>query len=156
MAVNTASGCQLYVGTTTEADSLSEFEADTYTLIGEITNMGEFGRQYALITHSSLDDRNVRKFKGQRDDGTMALIVGSDAQDAGQAILFDALDDDQDYNFKVIENDDSDTSGAEGTTSYFRGKIMSARKVIGDASNVVTRRIDLALQSGTLIDVPAT
>lgn len=156
MAVNTASGCAIYIGTTADADSQSEFEADTYTLVGEVTNMGEFGRVYALITHSSLDDRNVRKFKGQRDDGTMTLIVGSDAQDAGQAALYDALDSDQDFNIKVEENDDTDESGATPTTSYFRAKIMSARKTIGDAQNVVTRRIDVAIQSGSIIEVAAS
>lgn len=158
MAVNTASGCTISIGTTTgdNSNTQSEYEADSYDLIGEVTNIGEFGRTYREIVHSSIDDRNERKFKGQRNDGTLALQLGRDATDTGQEAMIVARDDDHDYNFKVTLNDASSASGATPTTLYFRAKVMSYRTVIGDANQVVQARTDLGIQSGTLLEVAST
>lgn len=156
MTVHTSSGSSIYIGTTVgdNSNDQTDYEGDSYVLIGEVVNIGEFGRTYAPITHSSLENRNVQKFKGQRDDGTIALIIGSDSSNSGQAAMLTALDDDRSYNFKIIENDDI-TSPATGTTTYCRAQVMSWRKTIGDATNVVQRRADLNIQSGTLLEIAA-
>jgi hypothetical protein len=100
MAVQTAAGSRLFIGTTATA-SLT----DTYLEVGQITNLGQFGRSYEEIKYNALGNRNVIKFKGQRDDGDIQLDLGRSASDVGQAALIAALDVDLDYNFKVTLND---------------------------------------------------
>lgn len=100
MAVSTAAGSRLFIGTTA-SDPL----ADTFTEVGEVTNLGTFGRAYDNVPYSNLGNRNVTKLKGQRDDGTMSITVGRFATDAGQTRLRIALDNDFDYNFKLLLDD---------------------------------------------------
>ena len=153
MTVNTSAGSKVYIGTTVAATSLVDFEADTYDEIGEIMTIGEFGRVYNEITHTSVGNRAVRKFKGDFNDGNLQLGLGRDASDAGQAAAAVALNSDDDYNFKVTLNDDSagDTD-TEPTTYYFRGKVMSYTTNINDVNSVVQSSITIGIQSGTLIE----
>lgn len=148
--VNTSSGSKLFIGTTA-ANALS----DSYTEVAEIVNMGEFGRVYEQINYSTLGNRNVRKFKGQRDDGNMELELGRKANDPGQAAMIVALDTDQDYNFKVTLNDDTDTTGSTPTTVYFKAKVMGYRTNVGGPNQVVGARTTLGIQSGTITEVAA-
>jgi hypothetical protein len=151
MAVNTASGCKVYIGTTATNPS-----GDTYTQIGFISNAGAFGRTYSLIKFDSLPDRNTLKFKGQRDDGNMTIEAGRDAADAGQAAVITALDSDQDYNFQVVLNDSSGISGSHGTQFLFKAKVMSYPTTIGTPTNVVMTKFDVQIKSGSIIETPAT
>ena len=100
MTVSTAAGSRLYIGTTS-----SNASTDTYTEIAEITNIGQFGRSYEEIKYNALGNRNVIKFKGQRDDGDISLDLGSSDSDAGQLAIKAAIDSDVDYNFKITLND---------------------------------------------------
>ena len=53
-------------------------------LVGEITDLGEFGRDYALVTHNPVGTRGTQKFKASFNEGTMALQLGLDIAHAGQ------------------------------------------------------------------------
>ena len=154
--VHTSAASKIYIGTTAAAATQQQFEADAYAEIGEVITMGEFGAQYEQINLETIGNRNRRKFKGVLDDGDLALGLAKQASDAGQAAALAALHDDRDYNFKVVENDASEDSGAEGTTSYFRGKVMGYRTNINDVNSVVQASMTIAIQSGTLIEVAAT
>lgn len=101
MGVATAAGARLYIGTTAD-DPLT----DTYTEVGEVASLGEFGRTYAEVTWSPINSRGVQKFKGSFNDGSLAVGLGRDINDAGQAAMKAALDVDADYNVKVVANDD--------------------------------------------------
>ena len=151
MAVNTSSGCQISIGTTAAVAS-----SDSYTAIGYVSNMGEFGRVYSLIKFDSLADRNTLKYKGQRDDGTMNVELGRDSSDAGQSAVQTALDSDQDYNFKVELNDSSDTTGATNTIFYFKAKVMTYTTNIGTPTQVVGSKMVLELKPNTIAETPAT
>lgn len=100
MSVQTSAGANLSIGTTA-----ANLLTDTYVTVNEITNLGQFGRSYDEIKYSNLLNRNVIKFKGQRDDGDIQLDLGRFSGDAGQAAMRVALDIDADYNFKVTLND---------------------------------------------------
>jgi hypothetical protein len=101
MPVHTSAGTKISIGGTSAGAILT----DTYTEIKEVKNIGEFGRSYQEITHDSLGARGTQKFKGQYNDGNIALVMGRDPLDAGQAKVLLARDTDFDYNFKVEEND---------------------------------------------------
>ena len=101
MGVSTNAGCLLYIGTTA-----SDGSTDSFTAIGEVTAIPEFGRSYNEIKYTPLATRGVQKFKGSYDDGSVAIPIGKDSSDVGQAALIVALDVDADYNFKIVDNDD--------------------------------------------------
>lgn len=151
MPLSTAAGTTIEIGTT-----LADTEADSYTNIGKVANLGNFGRVYQPIEFSSLDDRNVLKFKGQRDDGNITMELGRDLSDAGQAAVKVALDSDYDYNFRVILNDESADSGSSGTVYYFKAKVMSFTTNVNDPNSVVGASVDLAIKSGSLDEIAAT
>lgn len=98
--VDTSAGSKILIGTTA-----SDPDTDTFVEISDVTNLGQFGRSYSAINFSSLGDRNVIKFKGQRDDGSIQLDLGRTKSDPGQAAIALALDDDDAYNFQVHLND---------------------------------------------------
>lgn len=101
MGVATAAGAKLYIGTTADDGT-----TDSFIEVGEVASLGEFGRTYAEVTWSPINSRGVQKFKGSYNDGSLAVGLGRDINDAGQAAMKAALDVDADYNFKVVANDD--------------------------------------------------
>lgn len=155
MALKTSAECKFYIGTTTAADTEAEFEADTYTEVGTIEDMGEFGDQYNLVTFTSLGDGRVRKLKGTKDAGDMTLVVAHDS-DAGQAAIVAACDDSTStgYNCKITLNDQVTPSTGNPTTFYFRAQVTSKRVAIGGSDNVVRRNIGIAIDS-EVIEVAA-
>jgi hypothetical protein len=148
MAVDTAAGSKFYIGpvNSTAADSTA-YEALSYTLVGEVESIGEFGDQYNPVTFTALDDRRVRKFKGSADAGTISLTIGHDSADTGQTNLDTALASDSDYAFKVTLDDAGTGSPSSPTTYYFRGKVMSTRVNPGDAENIVRVSAEVAINS---------
>lgn len=156
MSVQTTANCTFSLGTTTEATDLTSYEGDTYQLVGEIEELGEFGDQINGVNFTSLNDGRVRKYKGSRDAGDMTLTIGFDASDAGQAALKAALDDtsQDNYNCKVALND-ALTQGGEPTTFYFSGKIMSRRIQTGSADDIVRASVTIGISTGVLEKVAA-
>lgn len=93
------------------------FAALTFTDLGEVTNIGEFGRVYNLVTHNPLATRRTEKFKGSFDDGSLSLDLAVDSVDAGQILAKAALASDDSYSFEVTFQD--------GSISYFSAQTMS-------------------------------
>lgn len=146
-----SSGAKIYIGTkqTTGSD-------DAYTLIGKVNNQGAFGPVYQEIKFDTLDNRDTLKFKGQRDDGNIALTLGRDLTDTGQLALTAALSDDHDYNFKVTLNDAGVATGALPTTYLFKAKVMSFTTNIGATNQVVQASVSIAIKSGSIVETAAT
>lgn len=120
MGVATAAGAKLYIGTTATVGS-----TDSYTEVGEVASLGEFGRTYAEVTWTPINSRGVQKFKGSYNDGSMAVGLGRDINDAGQAAMKTALDIDADYNFKVVANDDVAVTTATVTITIAAPGVVS-------------------------------
>lgn len=159
MAVNSTLGIKFYIGTTTAASTQGEYESDSYSEVGEVEDMGEFGDAYNPVTFTALGDGRVRKFKGTADAGTISLTIGMDVADTGQDALTAALSDtgSDDYNFKV-EFTDGDTSVSpvgDPTTVYFSGKVMSRRYQSGSADNIVRVTVDVAINTD-IVEVEAS
>lgn len=120
MGVATAAGARLYIGTTASNGS-----TDSYTEVGEVIGLGEFGRSYNEITYSPINSRGIQKFKGSYNDGSLPVTLGRDINDAGQAALRTALDVDADYNFKVVANDDVPVTTATVTITVATPGVVS-------------------------------
>lgn len=148
MAVDTAAGTKFYIGPVNSvAAGQSAYEALSYTEVGEVESVSEFGDQYNAVTFTALGDRRVRKFKGSADAGTISLTIGHDSADTGQGNLDTALASDSDYAFKVTLDDAGTGSPSSPTTFFFRGKVMSTRTNPGDAENIVRISAEIAINS---------
>jgi hypothetical protein len=127
--VTTSAGTTIAISATQPATyNQIGFAALTFTNIGEVTNLGEFGRVYEQVTHQPLGDRRTVKRKGSFNDGALSLQIGRDEADAGQALLLTALDDDNSQAFEVTYQD--------GTIKYFTAQVMSFTDVVNDANTI--------------------
>jgi hypothetical protein len=117
----------------------SWLSALSYFDIGEVTDMGEFGRDYALVTHNPIATRATVKRKGSFNEGTMDMKVGLDTDDSGQIVAKAASESDNDYSFKVTLQ--------SGDVYYFQAQVMSYKINVGSVDNITTASIKLELTS---------
>jgi hypothetical protein len=150
----TSSNARIFVGTTAAASDQSGFEADTYTQILGVTDIGEFGDAANEVTVDFLENGRTQKIKGQRNAGNLELVVAHRADDAGQDALITAEGTTFDYNF-YVELDDEDSGESTGTIFYFRAKVMSKRVTVGAADNIVSRTFTLGINSPIIEVAPA-
>ena len=154
MTVNTAAGAKIFIGGTDELTTQADYEAESWTEVGEAENLGEFGDEAATINFTALRDGRVRKFKGPRDAGTIDVVCGDDPNDTGQLAMVAAEQEIFDYNFRIDFND-AVTVGGAPSRFYFAGKVMSRRLNVGDVQNIVRRTFQVGINT-SIIEVPAT
>lgn len=99
-----------------------------WTEVGEITDLGEFGREYNLVTHSPLKDRRIVKRKGSFNDGSITLQMARDVTDAGQVLLQTAQDDDASYSVMITFQD--------ATVVYTTAQVMSYKTSVGSVDQI--------------------
>ena len=138
--VTTSAGTTLEVsaGSPATYDSTG-FAALSYTEVGEITNVGEFGRIYELVTHQPLKDRRTVKRKGSYNDGALSLQLGRDEADTGQILLNTAVDDDNSYAFKITYQDT--------TIKYFTAQVMSFTEIVNDANSITGHNCNVEIDN---------
>lgn len=149
MTISTASGTKVYIGPAviqTDADTLAELKALAYTEVKEVESIGEFGDESAVVPFSAIGDGRVRKSKGARDAGTLALTVGRDPLDAGQNAVKAAQKTKQVYAIKIVAAD-APGAGYSNSAFYFRGLVTSSRDNIGTNDNVVKTTFNIAIDS---------
>lgn len=150
MAWQTAAGATLAIATTAGAPATIDqagYAAKTYTVVGEITNIGEFGREYALVTHQPLATRGVKKGKGSFNNGTLNPALAYDRDDPGQVLMEQALDSDASWAFRITLQD--------GTAFYLMGKVMSFKPNVGGVDDVVTATPTIEVDSDDIVSVDA-
>lgn len=148
MSVRTSAGTKLYVSENLPAgQNLAAYEAVAGFLeVGEITDLGEYGAEYSLVTHTSLGQRRVGKFKGSFNNGYLQLQLGRDMANTGQAKLFQALHDDDSYTFKVQLQD--------GTLNFFTGKVMSFKTAVGSVDQITGATCTVEIDSDVFEKAP--
>lgn len=155
MAFFTNAKTKISLGTKTPATTQTEYAADTYTLLGEVGNRGEFGDSANPVTWSSLGDGRVRKAKGVRDAGDMTVTVAFDKGDAGQGAVIAAEADDSiaDYNLKIEFPDGKPDAEppVPNTIAYMPVKVMSFRIGGGGNDDVVQGTITFSINGKPLI-----
>jgi hypothetical protein len=138
MTAFTSAGSTLAISASQPATyNVAGYEALTPTLIGEITDLGEFGRVYAVVTHNPLDTRSTVKRKGSYNEGTMDLKLALDMDDAGQTLLKAASESDNDYSFELtIQN---------GDKYYFQAQVSSFKVGVGSVDQITNASVTLEL-----------
>ncbi len=154
--ISTASGSKIYIGpaVTSATDTLMEFQQITaWVEIGLVENMGEVGDESAAVSGAAIGDSRIRKAKGARDAGTMALVCFHDPDDTGQLAVEDAETSDNNYAFKVVLADGP--AGETNSILYFRGLVMSQRINVGTNDNIMRRNFNIGVNSPVIYN-PAT
>lgn len=113
------------------------YAALSFTTIGEVTNMGELGRDFQLVTHNPIATRGTQKFKGSFNEGTMALQLGLDTDDAGQIIAKAGSLSDNAYAFKLTT--------ANGDVYYFQALVMNFKVGVNDVNSITSATINLEI-----------
>lgn len=148
MAWQTAAGASFAIAATAGAPATFDeagYSALTYTEVGEITNIGEFGKEFALVTHQPLSTRGVKKGKGSYNNGTLSPALALDNTDAGQVIMQGALESDKSFAFLITLQD--------GSKYYLMGKVMSFKPNVGSVDDVVTASPTVEVDSDPIIRV---
>lgn len=68
------------------------YAALTFTAVGGVSSVGEFGASFEQVTHIDLDDGETQKDYGAKNAGDPAVVYRIIPSDAGQAILATAED----------------------------------------------------------------
>ena len=139
----TSAGTKLFISASAPATYNSTgFAALTFTEIGEVSEMGEFGRQYNLVTFNTLGDRRTVKRKGSYNDGTIACQMARVPDDAGQTILTTAVNSDSSYSIKIKLQD--------GTVFYTSAQVMSYTTNIGNVDQITSATVNLEIDNDIL------
>lgn len=143
--VFTSAGTQIFIGGALPAsyDKVG-FEAVTWQEIGEVTDLGEFGREYNLVTHNALNNRRTIKRKGAYNDGAVTLQYAYQRQLQGQIDLQAALDSDESAPIKVVLSDD--------THLYFTAQVMSAPINVGSVDQITSASTSLEIDNDILVE----
>ena len=141
MTIHSGAGTVISIATTSGVASLDStgFLAKSYQAIGEVTQIGDFGKKFNVIKHMPIGTRYTKKVKGSYDNGSLSIDMAADTADAGQIILATAASVDTSYAFKVVEQD--------GTTTYFTAQTISFVKKISGVDSVVAMNAALEIDS---------
>jgi hypothetical protein len=112
-----------------------------YSAVGEITDLGEFGREFALVTHNPVGNRSTQKFKGSFNEGTMNLSLALDTDDAGQILMKTALLSDANFTCRVTTQN--------GDKYYFQAKVMSWKVGVGSVDQITTATATLEITTSS-------
>jgi len=140
MTIMTSAGSTLGTSATVPGTiNAANLDALTFTAVGEITDLGEFGKEYNMVSHTALGNRQVRKFKGSFNNGALQLQMGRDTTDAGQTALRTALATDNPYSFKVtLQN---------GIKLLFTGMVMSYKTSVGSVDQITGATTTIEINS---------
>jgi len=138
MSVQTVAGAVLSIsaGIPATFDSTG-YSALTVTAIGQITDAGQHGRVYNVVTHNPIGTRGTQKFKGSFNEGQKVLTIGIDDDDAGQTLAITALNSDNDYSFKVLYQD--------GAIDYFQAKVVGFQKSMTGVDTMLSASLTLEI-----------
>lgn len=144
MSFDTAAGVSIAISAALPATyDATGYDALSPTVLGEVTNIGEFGKQFALVTHNPLASRGTKKAKGSFNNGSLSPAMALDEDDAGQVIARAASESDNAYAFKVTMDN--------GDIYYFEALVMSFKPSIGGVEDVVTATPQLEITDNPIV-----
>ncbi len=147
--VRTSAGTKFYVSdpivalaTTYDA---ATFATGTYVEVGDLSDLGSFGKKYNLVTYNPLGSRQTIKRRGSFNNGTLSLKLGSAPTNAGQVKMQAAAESDSSYAFKVITQ--------SGSTFYFTGQTMGWMLEVGSVDQIMGASCDVEIDNDIVTSV---
>ena len=145
--VRTTAGSTIGISATVPASyDEAGLGALTYDLIADVTDFGEFGRVYNLVTHNPVADRRTVKRKGSFNDGAVTLQLGRDASDVGQMAAKIAQDDDASQYIDITLQD--------GTRLLFSAQVMGFTYSLGNVDSITAGSITLEIDNDIIEVAP--
>lgn len=142
MAVHSSAGSTVAICAAAPATyNEAGYDALTWQVIGEVTDIGDLGREYNVINHNPVATRATVKLKGSYNEGQIQLQFGLDSDDAGQALLQDASESDDNYSFRIVLQD--------GTILYFSAQVTSFKTTIGGVDAITGGTATLEITSNS-------
>lgn len=147
--VQTSAGSTLMVCPSRPANYTSAGYKDLqFTEVAEITDLGEFGREYSKVTHNPVSSRRTNKRKGSFDEGAITLPMARSKNDAGQKLMAAASASDESYSYCIRLQD--------GTRHYFTAQCMSFKTSVGGVDSITGKTAVLEIDSDILEVDPQT
>ena len=140
MTVATNAGNRFYISKTSTPPATYDaagYAALSYDEVGEITDAGTLTAEYNVTEHNTVNERDIKKLKGSRDNGSQDYTLGFDDEDAGQLTMQTALDSDDDYHIKIAMK--------SGGFIYYSGIVTKFDIVFGAADDVVGAETSIAI-----------
>ena len=142
----TSAGTLVYISATvpgayTEAGWLA-IGGGSWTLIGEVVTVPDYGVQYRVVNHNPIGSRKTYKRKGSYDEGQVALTMARAPSDAGQTICIAAKDSDDSYSFKVVTG---------YLKQFFPAQVTSYTTNRGGVDSILMATVNLAID-GEVVD----
>lgn len=142
MSTRTSAGSTLKISAATPATfDAAGYNALTFNSVGEVTNFGEFGRAYNLVTHNPVGSRGTVKKKGSFNEGSISLQLGLDTDDAGQVLLKAASLSDADYSFLITTQN--------GDKYFFQAQALSFKVNVGSVDQITAAAVTLELTTSS-------
>jgi len=140
----TSAGTTFSIGAAPATYDASGFAAVTFTAVGEVTDIGSYGKKYNKVTHMPLADRRVVKRRGSYDNGTLQLkLAKSGTSDAGQTALRTAEASDNSISVKIVLQN--------GEINYFTAQCMGIVTNVGGVDNITGYEVELELDNDIIV-----
>jgi hypothetical protein len=119
------------------------YAALSWTAVGEVTNFGEIGREFNLVTHSPVANRATVKLKGSHNEGSVDLQLALDTDDAGQVLMKAAALSDNLYAFRIT------TAVGPLDKYYFQGLVMGWKVGVKGVNDVTSASAKIEIVTAT-------
>ena len=149
MTVATNAGNRFYISKTPANPTTWDgagYAALSYDEVGEVTDAGTLSAEYNITEHNTVNERDIKKLKGSRDNGAQDYTLGFDDLDAGQITMQTARDSDSDYHIKIALK--------SGGFFYYSGLVTKFNIVFGAADDVVGAETSIVINKRAIY-VPA-
>lgn len=133
----TSAGATLSIAVAPVTLNAAGYGAASWQTVGEVTDIGAFGKSYKLVTHNPIATRITVKRKGSYNNGTIALKMAR-VTDAGQAQLIAASTSDVSPAFRVQFQ-------GSALTAYFTGQVMSAMTNVGNVDTITALDVNIEI-----------
>ena len=143
MATITSTGTRLSISANAPATvDQPGFEALTYTEVGEVIDLPEYGPNVQVVESNPLADGITIKKKGFVNYGSQSIGLEYDSADAGQQILDDAVTGptkNDEHSVKIEYQD--------GSVDYYTCQVFSYTKNPGSANSMVGSTAQVEINS---------
>lgn len=147
MTVQTTAGAKLYISPNLPVtEDASGYGAVTgFVEVTEITDFGDLVQEYTTVEHTVVGTRKTVTLKGTKAPVSFGPQIGKITTDAGQDMLKDAYESDDNYSFKITLKD--------GTTFYNYGLVINNPLTLGDANTVTGGTLSIIFNGSKMVEV---
>jgi len=140
----TTVGMSATLPTTYDSDAITGYPSLTFTDLGEVIDVGELAKAFAVINHQTVTRAYPQKLKDTYDIANITLTLGRVSTDAGQVLLQTALAASASYSFEIVL--------PSGDTGNFTAKVIKAGIGAIASGAVEMTTVELAIEPETLFE----